>query len=140
MVCIDICYYPLFFTSALLCFCFFLLFVCLPVSACLTVSLCVFLSLSLCVYVYLSVSVYLDLPGWLAVSLSVFLFCLFVSVCTCMHVYLHVIYRDKVVYLPRASVCELEADAVGADILNRHELSLGMHTCLVGVHAVVQGS
>lgn len=27
--------------------------------------------------------------------------------------------------VPRASVCELEADTTAADILNRHELSLG---------------
>ena len=33
--------------------------------------------------------------------------------------------RDKIVCLPRVSVCELEADAVAGDILNRHELSLG---------------
>ncbi len=33
--------------------------------------------------------------------------------------------RDKVGCHPRVSVCELEADAVAGDILNRHELSLG---------------
>ena len=32
---------------------------------------------------------------------------------------------DMVLSLPRLSVCELEVDALAADILNRHELSLG---------------
>ena len=32
---------------------------------------------------------------------------------------------EKIVCISRVSVCELEVDVVGADILNRHELSLG---------------
>ena len=32
--------------------------------------------------------------------------------------------RDMVVCMPRVSVCELEADGLAADILNRHELSM----------------
>jgi len=50
-------------------------------------------------------------------------------VCVCARVYMCVCVcvfaRDKIVSHPRVSVCELEADAVAGDILNRHELSLG---------------
>ena len=37
-------------------------------------------------------------------------------------------FRDMVVCVPRVSVCELEADGLAADILNRHELSMGKAT------------
>lgn len=37
-------------------------------------------------------------------------------------------FRDMVVCVPRVSVCKLEADGLAADILNRHELSVGKAT------------
>lgn len=33
--------------------------------------------------------------------------------------------RDMVMCVPRVSVCELEADGLAADVLNREELSMG---------------
>ncbi len=38
---------------------------------------------------------------------------------------LHLPFREKMVWIPRVSVCELEADALASDVLNQHELSLG---------------
>ena len=50
---------------------------------------------------------------------------------------------EMVLCVPRSSVCELEVDAVAADILNRQELSLGncnnrYDQFLVGIKALEQ--